>query len=157
MSSFGHLAGTVADNYFVDFGLVAILLVEAGLGSGDESRKKLVLHQVDGATTETAAHDTRTDDTAFLGHIVEEVELLAAHLIVLRKAMVSLVHATAYGIVVAGHKCVAHGEDTLFLFNNELCTEVVLGGDVALTRELKPSIGKKAFSTNGAGKWEVII
>ena len=52
----------------------------------------IVLYQVDGAATEATAHDTATSNTILLSHFIQEVEFLAAYLVFLAQAVVSLVH-----------------------------------------------------------------
>ena len=52
-------AGAVADDYVVDFGLVAIALGEALDSGGHEGIAQLVLYEVDGAAAEAAAHPHR--------------------------------------------------------------------------------------------------
>ena len=61
---------------------MAILSVELLLGSLDELLVQVVAYQVDGAATKAATHDTRTSNAAFLGDIVQEVELLTRYLVV---------------------------------------------------------------------------
>ena len=51
----------------------------------------IVLYQVDGAATEATAHDTATSNTILLSHFIQEVEFLAAYLVFLAQAVVSLV------------------------------------------------------------------
>ena len=62
---------------------MTILSVELLLGSLDELLVEVVANQVDGAAAEAATHDTRTGNATLLGNVVQEVELLARHLVVL--------------------------------------------------------------------------
>ena len=80
---------------------MAVALVEALLGVSNERLVEVVAHQVDGAATEAAAHDARACDLVVAGYLVEEVQLLAADLIVLRQSFVRGVHQLADTLVVA--------------------------------------------------------
>ena len=61
---------------------MSVFCIEFLLGSSDEVVISLILDQVDGAAAKAAAHDARTGHAALAGHIVEVVQLLAAHFIV---------------------------------------------------------------------------
>ena len=86
---------------------------------------EFVGHEVDGATSESAAHDARTGDAFFAGNVVEEVEFFAGHFIFLREALVRFVHHLAYGFVVALFECVAHGEYAITFANYVESTECI--------------------------------
>ena len=111
---------------------MAILLGESLLGVGDEVVVDFVGHEVDGAAAEATAHYARAGDAVFAGYVVEEVELLAAHLIVLGEATVCLVHLFTHGLVVTLQQGVADGQHAVFLLDNIFCTEVIFGGDFTL-------------------------
>ena len=64
------------------------------------------------AAVEAAAHYARTGNTAFAGYVVEEVKLLAAHLVVFRQTVVGGIHALAHCFIIAGHESVANGKFT---------------------------------------------
>ena len=76
-------ARAVGYDYRVDLGLVAVFLVEAFFRLGDEMVVHLVFYEVDRAAAETAAHDARSGHAALLGYGCQEVELLAADLVIL--------------------------------------------------------------------------
>ena len=122
----------VADDNIIDFRLVTILLVELLLGVLDELLIEVVANKVDGTATKAATHDTRTSNTVLLGHIVQEVELLARNLVVLRQTFVGLVHQFAHLLVVAFVEGFADAQYTVFLTEYELCALVVLGADLFL-------------------------
>ena len=130
---FGYFASTVADDNVVDFGLVAISLVEAFFSFGDEVVVFVIGDEVDGAAAETAAHDTRTGDATFFSDVVEEVEFFAAHFVVFREPLVGFVHETTDSFVVAAVEGVAYVEDAFFFFDYEFSAEVVFGGDVGFS------------------------
>ena len=127
MSDLTEAARAVADDDVVDLGLVAILGVELLLGSLDELLVEVVAHEVDGAATEAATHDTRTGDTTLLGNVVEEVELNTADLVVFRQSLVGLVHHLTDLLVVAFVQGVADSKHAVLLTEHELSTAVVLG------------------------------
>ena len=77
-----ELTRTIADDYVIDFGLVAILGVKLLLGCSDEILIEVVAYEVDCATTEATTHDAATGYLTLLGDVVKEVELLTRHLIV---------------------------------------------------------------------------
>ena len=100
-------ACTVTYHYVDDDRLFAILFLELSLCCLAEVLVKVILYKVDGAAAKAAAHDTATCNHALLGNIVEEVELFARHFVVLRQALVSLVHLLTNGLVVTLLKCFA--------------------------------------------------
>ena len=55
---------------------LAVLFLELSNGCFDEIVVKFLGNEVDGATTETTAHDTGTSDRAILGNLVEKVKFL---------------------------------------------------------------------------------
>ena len=78
-----ELACTVADDDIDDDGFLAILGLELLLHSLDETVVVMLIDEVDGASSETAAHDAAARDALLLGHVVEEVEFFAADLVFL--------------------------------------------------------------------------
>ena len=109
----------VGNDYGIDHGLMAVFLVEFLLGGGDEIVVKIVFNQVDGATAETAAHDSGARYTAFFGDVVEVIKFYAGYLIVLGEALMGFVHFFTDGFAVAALEGVANVEHALFLFNYE--------------------------------------
>ena len=121
-----ELPCAVGDVYIVDLRSMAELNGELGLCSGDERKIELILHEVDRAAAETAAHYTAAGDSDTAGELGEEVELVAAHLIKLAHAEMGLVHHLAYDLLVTSLKGVADVEDSLHLADDILCAEEVL-------------------------------
>lgn len=78
-----NLVRTVADDYRIDFRLMAILGTELLLRIGDEFVVNLIFDKVDGATAETTAHDTAAGDSVLTCDVDEIVEFFAADLIFL--------------------------------------------------------------------------
>ena len=105
---------------------MAVFGVELLLGRGDEVVVKFVLHQVDRAAAEAAAHDARTRHAALLGDLRQEVQLLARHFVVLRHAPVGLVHALADRLVVALFERLANIQNALLLADHIAGALVVL-------------------------------
>ena len=77
-------ARTVADDDIVNLRLMTISLIEALFGVLYELTIEVIANKIDGATAETATHDTGTCHAVLLGNLVEEVQFLAAYLVVLR-------------------------------------------------------------------------
>ena len=98
----------------------------------DEVIVEFVLNEVDGAATEATAHNMGACNATLLSHGSQEVELLAAYLIVTRHTPMCLVHTLAHGLVVIALKGLAHINNALLLANDIAGTEVVLLGDLVL-------------------------
>ncbi len=96
----------------------------------DECIVYIFLDEVNGAAAEAAAHHTRTRHAAFLGNVVEVIQLLAAHLVKLAHAVVGAVHALANGLIITFFQGVAHVEDTLLLTDDIFRAHVVLSGNL---------------------------
>ena len=140
---FSHVTGwfesvdfmcAVRDDDGIDFGFVAEPLGEFAFGRGDEIGEEVVLHEVDRAAAEAAAHHACPRDAAFAGHVDQEVELLARYFVVLRQPLVRGVHPLPDGGVVATLQGVADVEHTPFLADHEACTAVVFVGDLIADR-----------------------
>ena len=125
----GESSAAVADDDVNDLRGDVETLFEGFDSTAGEGVVQIVLDQVDGATAETAAHDTRTGDATLQGDVVEEVEFFAANLVVAAEAFMREVHLTAYFLVVATVERVADSEDAVFLAEDEGGALDVFGGD----------------------------
>ena len=127
-----NLSRTVADDNVIHLRFVTILGRELGLGVGDELVIQRSLHQVDGASTESTAHDAATGNTVLLGYVVQEVEFLARNLVVLRQSLVGLVHLLTNGLIVAFVEGVAYCKHAVLLSEDELGTAIILFANLSL-------------------------
>ena len=127
-----EFAGAVADHYVDDDRFLAIFGSELLFDGLYKVVIEFVGHEVDGATSESAAHDARTGDAFFAGNVVEEVEFFAAYLILLAESVVSLMHLLTYSLIVTSNKCVTNSEYALLLTENEVCTLVVFSTNLVL-------------------------
>ena len=106
---------------------MAVLGFEGFYGTACEGIVQLVLDEVDGTSSETATHDTRTGDAALSGDIVEEVEFLAAHLVLTAQSLVRAVHLASHLFVVTLDECITDSEDAVFLAEHKRSTLQIFG------------------------------
>ena len=95
-----ELSCTIANHDWNDDWLFAVFSLELLDSGSGELVIEVVFYQVDGATTKTAAHDTRAGHAALLGDVVQEVQFLAAHLVEFAHAVVRTVHAVSNGLII---------------------------------------------------------
>ena len=110
-----NFARAIADDDIINLRLVTILLIEAFLGILNELTIKVVTNKIDGAASETAAHDTRTGDAALFGDVIEKIQFFAAHFVLFTQSFVRAVHLTAYFLVITLNECIADSQHAVFL------------------------------------------
>ena len=88
----------VADDNGIDLRLVTVTFVKSRFCGFDELVAKVFLDEVDGAAAEAATHNTRAGHAAFASNVVEEVEFLAANLVVVRQSAMGFVHHASDGM-----------------------------------------------------------
>ena len=96
------------------------------LRRSDERFIQFLLHQVDGAAAEAAAHDTRTRHIHLAGQLVQEIQFLAAYLVQLAHAEMGLIHHLTHGLVVSALEGIADIQHTLNLADNVLRPQEIL-------------------------------
>ena len=106
------------------------------LGGLHERLIELVLHEIDGAASETAAHHAGACHVHLAGQPVEEIKLLAAHLIETAEPEMGLVHHLSNGLVVSPLKGVADIENPLHLAYD------IFGAKEVLLGNLRPDLLK---------------
>lgn len=110
-----YFVRALADHYVIDFWFLSEFSQIFFCDIGHELVMNFILHQVDGAATEAAAHDTTAGYAVLFGNIIEEIKLFARYLIVLAQAFMGFVHLLTHRFIVASFQCVAYGQHTVFL------------------------------------------
>ena len=100
------------------------------LGRIHECVVEFVLHEVDGAAAEAAAHHAGAGHIHLAGKFVEEIEFFAAYLIEFRQAEVGLIHHFADRLIVASLEGVADVEHPLHLTDHVFGAEEILLGNL---------------------------
>ena len=78
-----NFSRTIAYNYVIDLRFVTIFGCKLDLGVGNELVVDVGLDKVDCATAKSATHDAASCNAIFLGDVIQVVELLARHFVVL--------------------------------------------------------------------------
>ena len=87
---------------------------------------KLLLHQVDRATAETATHHTRTTHIHLPRQLVQEIQLLTTHLIQLAHAEMRLIHHLTSRLIIPPLQRITHIQHPLHLTDHILRTQEIL-------------------------------
>ena len=79
---------TVFDYHIIDLRFLAVALRIFLLHVGDEMIVEVLLHEVDGASAEASAHDSRTGNAILACDVVEIVEFFARNFVFLAQSVV---------------------------------------------------------------------
>src|SRR5574344_1783690 len=124
-----QFASAVAYHHIVHFRDTTVCCLVGFLSIGDEGIIQVIFHQVDGTSTETSTHDTRTGNTVLLGQVVEEVKLFAAYFVQTAHAIVGFIHAGTDGFIVAFFQGSTDIHHALYFTNHIFCPHVVFSCD----------------------------
>ena len=129
---YASFACAILDHHVVNLGVDAELRLVSLGGLLDKAVVELVLHQINSAAAEAAAHNARTRHAALLGHVVQKIELGATHLVQLAQTMVGAVHQPTDSLIVVLLHRRAGVQQALDLLDDELGAHVIHRVNLAL-------------------------
>lgn len=111
----------IAYHHGIYLRLVTVFLLESSLCRSDKIVEKILLYKIDGTAAKSATHDARTGHATLAGDIIEKVKLLTAHLVIVGKSPVSLIHFLAYRLIITCHESITDSEYAVFLLDDKFC------------------------------------